>query len=51
MSEKEEETPAEKKMKLSDNVPETDPIRCQHFVQRKKRLCKMTVGKKIFGKS
>ncbi|XP_062540038.1 tRNA:m(4)X modification enzyme TRM13 homolog [Armigeres subalbatus] len=36
--------PAEKRPKTSAEDT-TEPIRCKHFVQRKKRYCKMTVGR------
>ncbi|XP_053699449.1 tRNA:m(4)X modification enzyme TRM13 homolog [Sabethes cyaneus] len=38
------EEPAEKRPKVMVQQEET-PTRCQHFVQRKKRYCKMTVGR------
>ncbi|XP_055551076.1 tRNA:m(4)X modification enzyme TRM13 homolog [Wyeomyia smithii] len=38
------EPSAEKRPKLDTQVEPTS-IRCQHFVQRKKRYCKMTVGR------
>lgn len=46
MSDQGEEMAA-KKPKLSE-TPEKVPNRCQHFVMRKKRLCKMTTGKSGF---
>lgn len=45
MSELKEESDA-KKMKLSEELPAIEPKHCQHWVVRKKRFCKMTIGEK-----
>lgn len=34
-----------KKMKLTEESSEISPKHCHHFVKRKKRFCKMIVGK------
>ena len=44
MSEEEQES-AFKKVKLNEEVAVKPPIHCQFFVKRKKRFCKMTLGK------
>ncbi|XP_058444397.1 tRNA:m(4)X modification enzyme TRM13 homolog [Malaya genurostris] len=46
------EEPADKRSKMTTSVPDCDEpreeVRCKYFLQRKKRLCKMTVGRGKF---